>query len=139
MVTEAHVCEQLGQGCHLAVDRPGVEAAISPSLVRHRLYPRRPPRNFNPLPILPGPLSRLYSSADFAKSITLTVVSPLEASQVCRSCSRRCLGYLFSLLILSNPLLWPWFRPSRHLVACPFHCLELLDCCLVLHWCRCPV
>jgi len=34
-VTEAHVCEQLAQGCYLAVERPGVEPATSRSLVRH--------------------------------------------------------------------------------------------------------
>jgi len=29
------VCEQLAQGCYLAVERPGVEPATSRSLVRH--------------------------------------------------------------------------------------------------------
>jgi len=28
-VTEAHVCEQLAQGCYLKVERPGVEPATS--------------------------------------------------------------------------------------------------------------
>ena len=35
LVTEAHVCEQLAQGCYLAVERPGVEPATSRSLGRH--------------------------------------------------------------------------------------------------------
>jgi len=33
MVTEAHVCEQLAQGCYLKVERPGVEPATFVSLV----------------------------------------------------------------------------------------------------------
>jgi len=35
LVTEAHVCEQLAQGCYQAVEQPGVEPATSRSLVGH--------------------------------------------------------------------------------------------------------
>jgi len=35
LVTEAHVCEQLAQGCYLAVHRLGVERATSRLQVRH--------------------------------------------------------------------------------------------------------
>jgi len=31
-MTEARVCEQLAQGCYLAVERPGVEPTTSKSL-----------------------------------------------------------------------------------------------------------
>jgi len=35
LVTEAHVCEQLAQGCYPAVKRPGVELAISYRVALH--------------------------------------------------------------------------------------------------------
>jgi len=36
LVTEAHVCEQLAQGCQLTVERPGVEPATFRVASQHR-------------------------------------------------------------------------------------------------------
>ena len=45
LVTEAHGCEQLAQGCCLEVHRPRVEPANSRSRVRHaNHYTTKPPR-----------------------------------------------------------------------------------------------
>jgi len=38
LVTEAHVCEQLAQGCYLKVERPGVEPATLFVASQHRSH-----------------------------------------------------------------------------------------------------
>jgi len=35
LVTEAHVCEQLAQGCYLKMERPGVEPATFRAASQH--------------------------------------------------------------------------------------------------------
>jgi len=38
LLTEAHVCEQLAQGCYLNVERPGVEPATFFVASQHRSH-----------------------------------------------------------------------------------------------------
>ena len=56
LVTEAHVCEQLAQGCYLKGERPGVEPATFCVRGQQRNhYTTRPPKNW-PLSLRdPGP------------------------------------------------------------------------------------
>ena len=78
LVTEAHVCEQLAQGCYLKVERPGVEpATFCVASQHHNHYTTRLTRmqNFRKLPFV------AWGNIGF-RSFNFGVLSPAPQSQL---------------------------------------------------------